>query len=147
MTSFSIPTEQSIINTLHKLQADTSATQDRVDILAAEFFITNVLRKYADKRYRTVNDTIRAAFGGIVTELQETAKKNKLKSSYAMSGKLMSLEIIAASPAMRIDPQAIINHLVKAGVDRTIIDAAVVAATTANAPAISMHALTLNGDT
>jgi hypothetical protein len=136
-----IPSEQQIVDILHKIQPDTTGSQDRVDLLGAEFFVANVLRKYADKRYKTIADVIKTQFGPVVSDLQEQANKNRAKRSHAMAGQFVTVEISAASPVMRLDALAMYNHLLMRGVDRKMLDEALLDAQKGNAPAVSVNAI------
>ena len=133
-------TEQKIVDTLHAMQY-TSNTQDPADGVAGEYFIANTLRKYADKRYKKASEGIKDTLVATVQAVQRNAIVNQTKDAATVQLPNFVCNVSANAPAVRVDPDAVRNSLIKQGVDMTTINKAFADGAKQSAPATSVEVI------
>jgi len=112
-------------------------SQDALAIVCAEYAIADRIRKVADARFEeakrelfdfpSVEHAIVLAKDGAI-ETDMTANNNVSADGYLVT-------IRANKPVTSVDAKKMYNVLLTAGVDRVILDAALIQATTRRAPA------------
>jgi hypothetical protein len=139
-------TETEIINAIKKIVPEPIESQDPLDMQAAELRVATIIAKIASARKEHATDTLKVQYADKVKIVQEFAKANMLKGADQLQGKHFTVIISANAPARRTDGEALYNELIKAGIDRTVLDAAYKKSIKLSAPATSLTVVEHNNE-
>lgn len=130
-------TNASIDKALSALQP-TAKSQDPLDPVADELRIATRIKRYAEARYKGALSAVELVVGkDKVQAVRDNATKLGFKSERQFQGAEYHVLVSCNAPASRLDVDAFINKLVKAGIDRSLLEQCQLAATKQSAPATS----------
>ena len=130
------PMQVKIQQTLDKLN-DPVQSQDPLDAIAAEYSVAASIASYAEARKNTAKKALEEVAAKQINDTRERAKTHKSKQSGQVSGAVRTVIITCNAPATRLDADAFVNELIKAGVKQAVVEAAREKAMKQSAPATS----------
>jgi hypothetical protein len=114
-------------------------TQDKLDIAAAEFAITNAVRKYGSARYDRSKEVLLDLIIAEVDKVRERAIDSQVTATHAIHTQNFHITLRANAPAKKVDVTKLITELLKAGIAREVITACTERATVEAAPALYIN--------
>lgn len=127
---------QTILNIIKGIMPEETS-QDALASVCAEYAIADRIRKVADARFEEAKREL-FAFSDVAIEI-ENAKAEATSTDMTANGNVSAdgylVTIRANKPVVAVDAKKMYNALIKAGVDRTILDTALSEAETKRSPA------------
>ncbi len=115
------------------------SSQDPRDDVAGEFYVAQILSKYATKRFETAKYKLNNEYLAETIDKQKlNASKNGMGSEQIFPGENYNITVKTNAPVQAIDATALTNSLVKQGVSQVIIDKALAEGKKTHSPATTV---------